>query len=69
MLSLDSRALARPHSVTRSLLRLWFALAQRYPAPYFGLCLLLGLLLRYRLAAGDWSLVLDPRFPLMRWLG
>ena len=55
--------------MTRSLLRLWFALAQRYPAPYFALCLLLGLLLRYRLAAGDWSLVLDPRFPLMRWLG
>ncbi len=53
----------------RSLLRLWFSLAQRYPARYFGLCLLIALLLRYRLACGDWSLVLDPRFPLMRWLG
>jgi len=52
----------------RTLLRLWFAFAERHTGLYLSGCLLLGLLLRFHLAAGDWHLLIDPRFPLNAWL-
>jgi hypothetical protein len=66
LLSSFSRALARPAAM-RTLLRLWFAVAERHTGLYLSGCLLLGLL-RFHLAAGDWHLVIDPRFPLNVWV-
>ena len=59
---------ALPDFVLSSLIRFWFDLAQRHTALYLSICCLLGLLIRYRLAAADWTLFLDPRFPLLSWL-
>jgi len=67
LVSSFSRAFARPAAM-RTLLRLCFAFAERHTALYLSGCLLLGLLLRFHLAGGNWHLLIDPSFPLSAWL-